>query len=280
MQRFPNSTSMNPNYPGIQPPMVQIPPQETYPLYQRNNYQVNQMDGGFLSDILEDLTGIFINQKADWQKIITGWAKEQTFQIHDFDDKKGPALLECKEKSGICSRGFFSARHRPFTMEITNLISGSLALVIERKLSCTILCFDRPKADVYYIDENNQKVFLGQIEDKFSFKGTEFVVRDEHSREIYTLFASLCETGMGRDSIFEICNRVRFEVFDQDGRKITSILKKGKNCCGNSLSQADKYEMQFGIGMDWKQRALMISAILFLNFRLFEDMIKKSKKKQ
>jgi len=56
-------------YKGKRKPVKDLP--DTY----------TKFNGGFLSDILEDLRGLFIRERADWGEVLTGFTQEKHFCV-------------------------------------------------------------------------------------------------------------------------------------------------------------------------------------------------------
>ena len=89
-------------YTGKRKPLKNLP--GTYEKY----------NGGFFSDILEDLRGIYIRERTDWAEALTGCAQEKHFCVQNIDAKNGAILLRCQEKSECCQRICLSGACREF----------------------------------------------------------------------------------------------------------------------------------------------------------------------
>lgn len=228
-------------------------------------------DGGFLADILEDMRGVFINQKTDWQQALVGCAKEQVFNVFDVDDNTGALLLQCREKSDCCARVCLGGSCRPFMMQVTNILDGSVALWIEREFSCTFLCCNRPLARIYVFGPNNEKMFLGQIKDVFRCCSYEFEITDHKGNKIYSLDTPLCQKALICNCPCDECNHVEFNIKNQQGQSISKADKMGKGCLKNALTNADRFKVFYTKEMPWNHRALLLCSILFLDYRMFED---------
>lgn len=227
-------------------------------------------DGGFLADMLEDIRGVFINQKTDWQQALTGCAKEQVFNVFDIDDK-GTLLLQCKEKSDCCARACMAGSCRPFMMQVTNLVDNSVALWIERSFSCTCMCLNRPSAKIYVFGPNNEKMFLGEIKDVFRCCTYEFEITDHKGQKVYALDTPLCQKGLMCNCPCDDCNVVKFAIKDKQNKPVSQAVKEGKGCVKNALTNADIFQVFYTQNMPWNHRALLLCSILFLDFRMFED---------
>ncbi len=131
-------------YKGKKKPVKNLP--DTFPAY----------NGGFLSDLLEDLRGLFIRERTDWLGALTGCTQECHFAVQNIDAKNGAVLLRCQEKSECMSRMCFAGKCRPFFVDVTNCFDGTLAMRIERDYACTMCCVNRPEAKIFVFDENNQ----------------------------------------------------------------------------------------------------------------------------
>ena len=120
-----------------------------------------KFNGGFFSDILEDLRGIYIRERTDWAEALTGCAQEKHFCVQNIDAKNGAILLRCQEKSECCQRVCWGGACRAFEVDVTNCFDGKLHMKIEREFSCTFMCCNRPFASIFVYDENMGKHPIG-----------------------------------------------------------------------------------------------------------------------
>lgn len=67
------------------------------------------------------------------------------------------------------------------------------------------------------------------------------------------------------------CEKVDFEIYDENGKLITWLIKKNKDCLKSALSDADNFGVDFTPDMDWEKRSLLLSTVLFIDYMMFEE---------
>lgn len=231
----------------------------------------DKFNGGFLSDLLEDIRGIFIRERTDWVQALTGCTQETHFCVQNLDAKNGAILLRCQENSDCCHRQCLSGSCRPFAIDITNCFDGTLSMRIEREFSCTCLCLNRPIAKMYVYDDNNAKHYIGMIEHVFKCCEYVFQITDHYNQFVYDVKTPLCQKAIICQCPCQECNVVDFTVHNTQGEVVSHCRKEGKGCIKNALTQADNFNVLYTPIMPWNHRALLLGSILFLNFRMFED---------
>lgn len=233
-----------------------------------DNYSDQSSNPNDLSELFKDINGVFIDQKPDWKKNLTGCAQEQEFKIFDLNNKEN-LLLSCSEKSKCCDRCMLLGCCRPFEIFIKSK-EGRPLLRIQRDYTCTCFCLNLPFASVYLIEENKE-ILLGKINEIYVFCKYKYQVVNASQKEIYTLNTPCCQKGILCPCPCDSCNHAVFDVNDEKGKLLGEVEKFGKGCCKTSFTTADEFVVLFASGIGWQDKALLISAVLFLNFMLFED---------
>ena len=49
------------------------------------------------------------------------------------------------------------------------------------------------------------------------------------------------------------------------------MMKLGKGCAKNALTDADNFSVPFPPNAKWEHKALLLAATLFIDFRMFEN---------
>lgn len=284
------------NYPGMQqayPPMAngQIVGQAGPPGYDAQpgakyvvppvshgqvHVDVPAQKGGYQK--LQELEGVFIKQKLEVLEVVTGCETENKYYVYALGkggDKKGRKLYKCKEKSSWCARQCMSGDCRPFKMEIQYASRGEdddyvPFLRLERACKCTCLCFDRPEVMVYLV-EDGKKEYLGKIKDPWNWCDIEFNIYDKNDNEKYKIEGNCCQLGFWCQWPCESCQTIDFEVKSPSGENVSSLQKKSKGCCTEMISDADNFALNFPKNATLVDKALLISAVLFVDFRHFEE---------
>jgi hypothetical protein len=58
---------------------------------------------------------------------------------------------------------------------------------------------------------------------------------------------------------------------DINPNPISTMTKKSKGCIKSAISNADNFDIPFPMQSGWKERALLLAATLFIDYRMFED---------
>lgn len=227
--------------------------------------------------------GIFVKQKFDVLEVLTGMDMENTYMVYE----RGPnpetdvaprPLFMCKEKSTWCARNCMAASAKPFEMKVFKCFDGHNAIFNDpvlsmfRECKCTCLCFNRPELVVYYT-EGKRNDYLGKVVDTWDCMHHSFQVIDAHGAVRYTIQANCCQCGLCCKCPCEPCEKVVFELWSGQMAKMEGqILKLGKrNILQNMLSNADNFSIPFPPGSTWQDRSLLLSAVLMIDFMLFEE---------
>ncbi len=264
----------NPNMPYQQgPPMNNYNPQ----MMQQGNFQQGRPFIPHKDKIMMQ-TGLFIKQDVKLLEVVSGCEVENKYYVYQKKPgktkKKGKKLWKAKEKSGWCSRNCMSNPCRPLDIKIKNLSNldeDPTALRIHKPCTCTFLCCNRPEIFVEY-SESGQDEYIGKIVDLFDCCNFNFNVYDNDNKKVFRINASCCQCGIQCGGwCCTPCETVLFEVFDKNGNKISEIIKKNKDCIKNALTDSDNFGIEFTPEMDWKERSLLLSATLFIDYMMFEE---------
>jgi len=226
---------------------------------------------------LEELPGVFIKQKLEMLEIVSGCETENKYHVFAMDkngNKKGRKIFKCKERSSCCARQCLSGACRPFSMEINTLIRGEdddyePFLHLERPCKCTCLCFQRPEVQVMLV-EGGRNEYLGKIIDPWNWCNMEFKVYDKDNAKKYTIEGSCCQLGVWCRCPCEPCQTIDFDVKSPSGEVISSLQKRTAGCVQSAVSDADNFALNFPPNSTLVDKALLMSAVLFLDFRHFE----------
>ena len=235
-----------------------------------NNYGPNFK----LPDILNSFDGIVIHQKLEPIEIVTGLEMPNTYYVYErgYDGtKKGKKILKCKEKTNFCQRNCVPGDCRGIEMRVENLSnSNDICLVLKKKCQCTCCCFNKPVMEVFY-KENGREEYLGKVADPWDCCAYDFQVYDRENRKLFSVGANCMQLGIWCKCPCQSCEKVRFDIRGADGRDYPPILKYGsKSCVKNMISDADRFGVPFAKGLGWKEKALLMSVALLIDYRMFE----------
>jgi len=237
-------------------------------------------------DRLVDRDGIFIKQKMELAEMMTGCEGENTYLVYPVSkdgDKKGKKLFKCKEKSGFCARQCLSGECRPFQLKI-NLddddeeLDNEPFLLVDRPCKCTCYCCNRPEITVTYVEDGKNE-YLGKIRDPWTCMNIVNEVYDKDNNLRYNIEGSCCQIGMHCKGPLECCEKIDFELKVPSGDIVAGIQKKSPGCLAAMVSDADNFSVHFPANCTKEDKALIMCAVLFLDFRYFEENQKKEGKK-
>jgi len=228
---------------------------------------------------LESREGLFVKQRINWAEAITGCEQANSYQVFGINkegDKKGKALLECKEKSNCCIRLFCSPACRPFEVTINTVdenfedLDNEPFLKIDRPCACTIMCINRPEAKVSWV-EGGKNEFIGKIIDPWNFCNIQVDLYDAMGNKRFQVEGSCCQLGIWCKLPFESCQTIDFDINNQAGDKLSHMQKRSAGCLASAMANADNFSVTFPPQVTKEDRALFVAACIFLDFRFFEE---------
>lgn len=226
------------------------------------------------------IDGILIKQHFDTLEAITGCEIQNKYNIYQKQQGKMKKQIKdklwvAKEKSGCYSRQCLSNSCREFDIKLKNeskLDQDLVSVRIHKECTCTCYCLNRPKFKVEYTEHQGQEQYLGSIQDDFDCCNFNFSVFGPNNEKLYRIYTGCCQCGICCQGCpCKTCEKVDFKVFDNSGKEIAVIEKRGKNCLKNMLNDADNFGLEFPKSMGWEHRTLMIAAMLLIDFMMFEE---------
>ena len=236
-------------------------------------------------DKINGLSGVFIKQKVEILEAATTCETENIYHIFALDDdmrKKGPLLFRCKERSTTCSRFCLPGECRPFQMTVSKVSfghedSGSEPfLSLERPCRWTCLCCNRPEVKVTLV-EAGQSEYLGKIVDHWNLCDRVFDIHDRENAKQYVIAGGCCQVGFWCRCICDPCQKIDFSVKSPSGETISRVQKRSPGVVQTYVIDADFFALEFPKNSTATEKALLMSAVLFLDYRLFEGKIQKKR---
>ena len=224
--------------------------------------------------------GIFVKQKMEWLEIFSGCETENKYKVYACDvagNKEGHPLFKCKEKSSCVQRQCFPGDCRKFKLEVAHdsegkfSLDGEMFLELSRPFKLTCLCFQRPYIEVNY-KEGGKNEFIGRIVHNFDLCNMSMTLFDKTNTERYKIKGSVFQIGLmnQRGCPCKGCQQAFCFIHDNTGEIVGIIEKRGKGFKG-MISDADNFSILFPIRSTLEERACILAATLFLDFRYFED---------
>lgn len=152
---------------------------------------------------------------------------------------------------------------------------------MEKPYKMTMMCINRPEMKVRYT-ENGNFIDLGKVVDNWDFCNFSFSVLDAQGTQMFHIEASCMQLGFHCKCPCESCETIVFEVYKGEksaGNKWPDLVKTGKNCVANAMTDADNFMVPFGQNATFAERAMLIATALFIDYMMFEVNPKKNKNK-
>jgi len=243
------------------------------------NPQMMVYQGKWGFEKLKEQPGVFIKHRFDVLEAVTGCERHKKYNIYAINsdgDRKGHPIFRAHEKSNWCARNCLPANCQPFNMKIRNQdpisteIDESEFLFLQRDCRCTFLCCNRPEMTVNYVERNSQEK-LGKVRHPLLCCNLGVNVHDFEDRIKYYIRGSCCQLGIFCSRCpCDPCQLVQFDLQDEKGETIGSLEKRSQGCVKTILSDAGSFSLVYPTNATERDKALLMSAILLLDFSYFE----------
>jgi hypothetical protein len=216
---------------------------------------------------------------------MTGCETENKYYVYaanNTGEKIGKKFFKCKEKSSFCARTCLSGDCRPFFMRVIHESDkeysndGQDFLFLERPCACTFLCLNRPEMRVYLsegvaISEQNKGQFIGRIVNPCTLCDLQLDIFDASDVLRYLIKGSCCQLGIWCKCPCDPCQHIFFQIQDPNGNIMGTLEKRSPGCLKASIADTDNFSLRFPDSISPTDKALLMSAVLFLDFRYFEE---------
>jgi len=228
---------------------------------------------------LEAMNGIVLKQKFDVFKNEKGWVPPLRTYVHDYDlteNETGAKMFQANEISSYCAQQCLSNYCRPFSVAINTCNPGESPddhkafLMLERECNCSCLWLSRPTIAVRYV-EDGRDIILGSIKDAFTWcGGIKLEVLDKNGALRYTVQGDCCQWGLFCNCKCKSCQEVSFLVKSEARESSLEIVKKNTSWSPVEFPGADRFKFGFTHEVSAEDKALLLSAVLFLEARHFD----------
>ncbi|EGR28278.1 scramblase family protein, putative [Ichthyophthirius multifiliis] len=235
--------------------------------------------------ILNGLQGIFVKQKFEALEVLLGCDFPNVYKVFAIDSngvKIGQfPLFKCKEISNCCVRNFLPGDCRPFQMQVSNNLGQvgqvgfekSMFMILERPFKCTCCCLNRPILDVNIVENgSSQNGVIGRIFSPCLVCSLGVDIQDAQGNLKYQIEGNICQAGICCKALpCDSCQTVNLELKGPDGNIISQITKTTADCLISYISDTSNFQVQFPTDASAEDKALILSATLFLDFMYFEE---------
>jgi len=258
-----------------------------YPIYYEGKpYPENAMDA------LARMKSVWVSQKAQYLEGCCGCESKNKYRVYGTNKKEGSnkkfnkhdKLFKFKEESSCCQRFWFPGSLRSFKMDVdfNKVFYDSMQgkekskwvpfLRLERHYTCTCLCCNRPLIKVTRVDLPDKPV-IGYVRDSFSCCDYVFDILDKKDgKPLFKVIADCCQCGFHIKCPCGPCSKIQFNIVDQKTESPVGDIKKvWSGCCKEIASNADDYSVVFPVGVDPNYKALLMAAVILIDYRHFEE---------
>lgn len=236
----------------------------------KSNFSHPASNGGQFGAIIEAVEGVFIKEKTDWLEAVGGCESKNSYRVKAIGNDNGPDLFKAKEDSGCLNRNCIAPALRPFNMYITNMYTQENAIMMEREYSLPIFCLFRPVIKVFEMLKGLKNHPVGHIIDEYNCCAFNFDVYDHTNKWVFRMSTEWCQRGIQCKLPCDSCKEVEFIITEPTGREVTRAKREGRGLVKNFATDSDQFRLMFPRDMPWNYRTLLMSAVLFADFRLFE----------
>jgi len=123
---------------------------------------------------------------------------------------------------------------------------------------------------VSYVEDGKNE-YVGKIRDPWTCCNIINEIYDKENNLKYIIEGSCLQIGMHCKGPFECCETIDFDIKTPSGEVISTLQKRSPGCVKAALSDADNFALHFPANASKEDKALLMSAVLFLDFRYFEE---------
>eukprot|EP01016_Furgasonia_blochmanni_P008246 TRINITY_DN13323_c0_g2_i2.p1 TRINITY_DN13323_c0_g2~~TRINITY_DN13323_c0_g2_i2.p1 ORF type:complete len:339 (-),score=40.71 TRINITY_DN13323_c0_g2_i2:89-1045(-) len=249
---------------------------------------------------LKELPGILVVQKLESSSMAGGCEVENSYSIYSIENRGkklkdlGDKSFRASERSSIMQR--LLGPCRPFLMRVdhanneeSNKHDTMDFLFMEKKFQCTLFCINRPFLSVYLNERppaKNDEILppimgasgplLGKIRSPFTLLDYALEVINDKDEVRYKIIGPCCQLARWLPCPCDACQRMHFIVYDATGTKELGRLDRLQPGCLKALtSTADNFALPYPEDATPEDRALLMAAVIFLDYRFFEGSVTK-----
>ena len=191
-------------------------------------------------------------------------------------------LFKCKEESGWCMRNCCPSSGREFNMKLkhinmANQISSNdfqnTYANLFKPYKCTCCCLARPEL-LLSLHGNEQK-YIGKVKEEFTCCDPLFTIKDGNGSPVFVITCDCCQCGfLCRSNFCGKLSEVKFSIFDvknQSGSPVGSIVKRVAQNAGQLFSDADSYDVNFPVNSSPQEKFSLICCALMIDYQYFEE---------
>lgn len=224
-----------------------------------------------------------IHQQVEIFEMISGCETANRYHVF-VQNAQGMSqyLFKCKEESGWCMRNCCPSSGREFNMKLkhinmanqlnTNDFSNTYANLF-KPYKCTCFCLARP--ELLLSLHGNQQQYIGKVKEEFTCCDPLFTIKDGNGTPVFIITCDCCQCGFCcRNNFCGKLSEVKFSIFDvknQSGAPVGSIVKRVAQNAGQLFSDADSYDVNFPVNSSPQEKFSLICCALMIDYQYFEQ---------
>jgi len=245
---------------------------------------------------LQQMDGCLVKQKFELLEELSGCEMPNIYYVYqrnkkNKDKKKGDKIFKYKEKSSWYERQCMTGSCKPFRMKVKNeqaMAEDEECMRCEKECKCTYMCCNRTEMKCYYTEADNTgtgtEQYLGKCYDPWDCMNFSFKIYTESENCEYFIQASCCQCYFWLKCPCEKCQLVIFNMHEGDstsGTMVGELRRTGRDCLKNATmgNDADEFSVDFPEKSTWKQRAMFMNMVVFIDYTMFEDTSDQEKNK-
>ena len=239
---------------------------------------------GFCMDpltVLSQAKSAVIKQQIELLEIFTGCETNNRYHVYiTTNSGEFVYLFKCKEESSWCDKNCCSSESRPFSMKMRHVNNqadyfaedySNYFAIAERPFKCTCCYFERPE-----LTTRNNNAYFGKVTEPFSCCDPIFHVKDANNEVKWKITAECCQCGLLCRTRCGVCSEALFPIHsgnktELDPKNCEGHIKKLSAGIQELVSDADNFELVFPVNATPEEKLTLISAVLLIDYRFFED---------
>ena len=124
-----------------------------------------------------------------------------------------------------------------------------------------------------WYDENGKEASLGRVWDPWDCLNYRFKIECDPGKVDYIVEADCMQCYFWCRCPCKQCNVVKFRIISPSLGLCGMLTRRGRDCLKNAIlgNDADEFTVDFPKGSGWKQRAMLMNTVVFIDYTMFED---------
>ena len=241
-----------------------------------------------MNEKLMAVGGVIIKQKFNLLEAVSGCERPNVYYVYprhkkDKDKKKGAKMFKYKEKS-TCYERCLTGNCKPFRMKCHNKQKKDgdeeQCMECKKECRCTYYCCNRAEMHCYYTEleekEGGETHYLGKCYDPYDCYNFTFKIYTQNDDCDYVVQATCCQWYFWLQCPCAKCQLVVFKIHEgssTSGPLVGELRRQGKDCTKNFVlgEGADEFSCDFPEKSDWRQRAMLMNLVVFIDYTMFEE---------